>query len=316
MNGTAGLIDLVVADRREEAAGIVSLTLRQAGGRALPGWQPGAHIDLLLAEGLERQYSLCGQPGGARWRIAVLREVDGRGGSDFVHARLRPGDRLRARGPRNHFPLEPAPHHRFVAGGIGITPILPMLAAASAAASDWSLLYGGRSRSSMAFVEELAQGHPAARVTLTTGPLDLDGYLARLRPGELVYACGPASLLAAVEARVPAAALRTERFTGAAAGTAGDTAGDTAFEVELARSRRVLAVPRDRSILQTLQQAGVSVLYSCTEGTCGTCETDVLSGEPDHRDCVLTDEERAGGETMMICVSRCRAPGGRLVLDL
>ncbi|MBM9438510.1 oxidoreductase [Streptomyces bryophytorum] len=306
------MTDLVVADRREEAAGVVSLTLRQADGRALPGWQPGAHIDLLLAEGLERQYSLCGQPGGAQWRIAVLREVDGRGGSDFVHACVRPGDRLRARGPRNHFPLEPAPRHRFVAGGIGITPILPMLVAASAAASDWSLLYGGRSRSSMAFVGELAQGHPAARVTLATGPLDLDGYLAHLRQGELVYACGPASLLAAVEARVPAAALRTERFTAAAAGTA----GDTAFEVELARSGQVLAVPRDRSILQTLQQAGVGVLYSCTEGTCGTCETDVLAGEPDHRDSVLTDKERAGGETMMVCVSRCRAPGGRLVLDL
>lgn len=306
------IIDLVVAGRREEAAGVVSLTLRQGDGQALPAWQPGAHVDLLLTEGLERSYSLCGPPGGAQWRVAVLREAEGRGGSAFVHSRLQPGDRIRARGPRNHFPLEPAPHHRFVAGGIGITPILPMLAAASAASSEWSLLYGGRSASSMAFVEELTTCHPAERVTFATGHLDLDGHLAGLRPGELVYACGPASLLEAVASRVPASALRTERFTAAAA----DTGGDTAFDVELARSNLVLTVPPDRSILQAVQQAGVTVLYSCTEGTCGTCETDVLSGEVDHRDSVLTEEERDANETMMICVSRCRAPGGRLTLDL
>jgi ferredoxin-NADP reductase len=285
-------LDLVVADRRDEAVGVVSLTLRRA-------------------DGLERPFSLCGPPRGERWRVAVLRKPDGRGGSDFVHTSLWPGARVRARGPRNHFPLEPAPRHRFVAGGIGITPILPMLAAATASSSNWSLLYGGRSRSSMAFVEELAEEHPAGRVTLTTGHLDLDGYLDGLRPGELVYACGPASLLAAVESRVPASALRLERFTAAA-----DTSGDTAFDVELARSGVVLTVPPDRSILHTVQQAGITVLYSCTQGTCGTCETDVLSGEADHRDTVLTDEERAAGETMMICVSRCRTPGGRLTLDL
>jgi ferredoxin-NADP reductase len=305
-------VELTVADRREEAAGVVSLTLRRTDGGALPDWQPGAHVDLLLAEGLERQYSLCGTPGGDQWRIAVLREPNGRGGSEFVHTRLRPGDRVRARGPRNHFPLEPAPGLRFVAGGIGITPILPMLAAASAASADWSLLYGGRSGASMAFTGELTRRHPADRVTLVTGRLPLDSYLDGLRPGELVYACGPEPLLEAVRSRVPAAALRLERFTAPAA----DTGGDAAFTVELARSGLLLTVPPGRSILQTVQQAGVAVLYSCTEGTCGTCETDILSGEADHRDCVLTDEERAANETMMICVSRCRTPGGRLTLDL
>lgn len=306
------VLDLVVAGRREEAAGVVSLTLRRAGGGALPGWQPGAHVDLLLAEGLERQYSLCGPPDAEVWRVAVLREPEGRGGSDFVHGSLTPGSRVRARGPRNHFPLEPAPRHRFVAGGIGITPILPMLDAATALRSDWSLLYGGRSRASMAFVAELAERHPAERLAFTTGLLDLDGYLAGLAPGELVYACGPAPLLAAVESRVPASALRVERFTAAAA----DTSGDAAFQVELARSGLLLTVPPGRSVLEAVRQAGVEVLYSCTEGTCGTCETEVLAGEPDHRDTVLTAAERAAGETMMICVSRCRAPGGRLVLDL
>lgn len=306
------VLDLVVAGRREEAAGVVSLTLRRPGGGALPDWRPGAHVDLLLAEGLERQFSLCGRPGAQEWRIAVLREPEGRGGSDFVHTRLAPGSRVRARGPRNHFPLEPAARHRFVAGGIGITPILPMLDAARALSSDWSLLYGGRSRTSMAFVAELTERHPAARLTFATGPLDLDGYLADLRPGELVYACGPASLLTAVEARVPASALRVERFTA----TPADTAGDTSFQVELARSGLLLTVPPGRSVLEAVRQAGVEVLYSCTEGTCGTCETDVLAGDPEHRDTVLTEAERAAGETMMICVSRCRTPGGRLTLDL
>ncbi|WP_250302985.1 PDR/VanB family oxidoreductase [Streptomyces sp. A 4/2] len=309
MNDT---IDLIVADRREEAVGVISLTLRRADGGALPGWQPGAHVDLLLAEGLERQYSLCGSPDSAQWRIAVLHKADGRGGSDFVHISLRPGARVRARGPRNHFPLEPAPRHRFVAGGIGITPILPMLAAASSSSSDWSLLYGGRSRASMAFAEEVSAHHPADRVTLATGHLDLDTHLAGLQPGELVYACGPASLLEAVESRVPASALRLERFTSATPGSS----GDSEFEVELARSGLLLTVPADRSILQTVQRAGVTVLYSCAEGTCGTCETDLLSGEADHRDTVLTEEERAADETLMICVSRCRTPGGRLTLDL
>ncbi|MFI0898988.1 PDR/VanB family oxidoreductase [Streptomyces sp. NPDC020983] len=309
MNDT---LDLVVAGRRAEAAGVVSLTLRRPGGGALPDWRPGAHVDLLLAEGLERQYSLCGPPGAEHWRIAVLREADGRGGSDFVHRSLTPGTPVRVRGPRNHFPLEPAPAHRFVAGGIGITPILPMLDAAGASSSDWSLLYGGRSRASMAFAEELAARHPAERVTLTTGRLDLDGHLANLRPGELVYACGPASLLEAVRSRVPASVLRLERFTAAPAAPP----DGAPFEVELARSGRVLTVPPGLSILQAVRQAGLDVLYSCTEGTCGTCETDLLAGEADHRDSVLTEAERAAGETLMICVSRCRTPGGRLVLDL
>ncbi|MFI6874213.1 PDR/VanB family oxidoreductase [Streptomyces sp. NPDC050400] len=299
-------LELVVAERRAEADDVVSLILRRPDGAPLPGWEPGAHIDLVLGEGLERQYSLCGGDGRS-WRIAVLREAAGRGGSARVHRELAPGSRVRARGPRNHFRLEPAPAYRFVAGGIGITPILPMLAAAG----EWSLFYGGRSRSSMAFTDEVTARHPAGRVHLCEGPLDLAAQLAGLRPGELVYACGPESLLAAVEELVPAAALRTERFTPTAAAPGGD---DEAFEVELARSARTLTVPAGRSVLGALQDAGVEVLYSCTEGTCGTCETEVLAGEVDHRDSVLTAQERDSNDTMMVCVSR--AKGGRLTLDL
>ncbi|MFI7341575.1 PDR/VanB family oxidoreductase [Streptomyces sp. NPDC050085] len=300
--------ELVVAERRQEAADVVSLLLRRPDGAPLPGWEPGAHIDLLLgtgAEGLERQYSLCGGDDRS-WRIAVLREAAGRGGSARVHAELRPGSRVSVRGPRNHFRLEDAPAYRFVAGGIGITPIVPMLAAAG----QWSLFYGGRSRQSMAFAGELADQYPAERLHLREGPLDLAAHLADLQPGELVYACGPESLLAAVEALVPPGALRTERFTPAAV----DTGSDRAFEVELARSGRTLTVAPDRSILATLRDAGVEVLYSCTEGTCGTCETDVLAGEVDHRDSVLTEQERSCHDTLMVCVSRAR--GERLTLDL
>ncbi|MFI1838663.1 PDR/VanB family oxidoreductase [Streptomyces olivaceoviridis] len=304
----------LVVDRREPAAeGVLALTLRHPLGEELPAWEPGAHVDVLLGPGLERQYSLCGDPADRRlWRIAVLREADGRGGSAYVHERVREGDKVRVRGPRNHFPLHPSPRYRFIAGGIGITPVLPMLAAAEAAGAEWTLLYGGRTRRSMAFTAELEQY--GDRVTLApqdeTGLLDLAPVLDGLPDGTLVYCCGPGPLLDAVEERCPAGAVRVERFRPTER-SAGD---DGAFEVVLERSGRTLTVPPRVSILDTVRAAGVEVLYSCTEGTCGTCETDVLEGTPEHRDSVLTDEERESGETMMICVSRCR--GGRLVLDL
>lgn len=304
----------LVVERRESAAdGVLALTLRHPLGEPLPDWEPGAHIDVVLGPGLERQYSLCGDPADrSAWRIAVLREPDGRGGSAHVHERVGPGDKVRVRGPRNNFGLEPAPRYRFVAGGIGITPILPMLAAAEASGAEWTLLYGGRTRRSMAFGEEL--GRYGDRVTIApedeTGLLDLPSVLDDVPDGTLVYCCGPGPLLDAVEARSPSGVLRVERFRPKER----ESGGDTEFEVELAQSGRTLTVAPDVSVLDTVRAAGVEVLYSCAEGTCGTCETDVLEGEPDHRDSVLTDDERATGETMLICVSRCR--GKRLVLDL
>jgi ferredoxin-NADP reductase len=305
----------LVVDRMQSAAdGVRALTLRHPLGDPLPAWEPGAHIDVVLGPDLERQYSLCGDPADrGAWRIAVLREPTGRGGSAHVHEQLGPGDKVRVRGPRNHFALRPAPRYRFVAGGIGITPILPMLAAAEAAGAEWSLLYGGRTRGSMAFTEELAAY--GDRVTLApqdeTGLLDLGSVLDALPEGTLVYCCGPGPLLDAVEARCPSGVLHMERFQPRERQPAGP---DGAFEVELTRSGRTLTVAPGVSVLDAVRAAGVEVLFSCTEGTCGTCETDVLEGTPDHRDSVLTPQERETGETMMICVSRCR--GGRLVLDL
>ncbi|MEU0037259.1 PDR/VanB family oxidoreductase [Streptomyces sp. NPDC006333] len=305
--------ELVVAEREFVADGVVALTLRHSRGKELPGWEPGAHVDVVLGPGLERQYSLCGDPADhGAWRIAVLREPHGRGGSSHVHERVDVGDRVRVRGPRNHFALTPAPRYRFVAGGIGITPILPMLAAAQAAGAEWTLLYGGRTRGSMAFVRELSRY--GDRVTIApqdeSGLLDLDSVLSDIPGGTLVYCCGPGPLLDAVQERCPTGLLHVERFTPKAQ----EPGSDGEFEVVLARSGRTLTVPADVSVLDTVRGAGVEVLFSCAEGTCGTCETDVLEGTPDHRDSVLTDAERAAGETMLICVSRCR--GKRLVLDL
>ncbi|WP_328380164.1 PDR/VanB family oxidoreductase [Streptomyces sp. NBC_00440] len=305
---THDLLDLIVTERVKEATDVVSLSLRRTDGHPLPPWAPGAHLDLLLGDGLQRQYSLCGGDA-VTYRIAVLLKPAGRGGSAHVHAELREGCHVQARGPRNHFPLEPATGYRFVAGGIGITPILPMLAAVDDSA-PWTLLYGGRSRSSMAFREELARCFPDERMRLVEGSLDLGDHLAGLGGGELVYACGPASLLTAVEALVPAEQLRLERFTP----TAAERALDSVFEIELAQSGRVLNVPADQSILHTLQAAGLDPLYSCTEGTCGTCETGLVAGQADHRDSVLSPQERVADDTVMICVSRARSP--RLVLDL
>ncbi|MDH6438514.1 ferredoxin-NADP reductase [Streptomyces sp. SAI-144] len=304
----------LVVDRRDSAAdGVLALTLRHPLGEQLPQWEPGAHIDVVLGPGLERQYSLCGDPADrTAWRIAVLREPAGRGGSAHVHEQLGQGDKVRVRGPRNHFTLRPAPRYRFIAGGIGITPILPMLAAAEAQGAEWTLLYGGRTRESMAFTEELSRY--GDRVTVApqdeTGLLDLPSVLDGVPEGTLVYCCGPGPLLDAVEERCPAGLLHVERFTPKEQ----PAAENTEFEVELAQTGTTVTVAPDVSVLDAVRASGVEVLFSCTEGTCGTCETDVLDGTPDHRDSVLTDEEREAGETMMICVSRCR--GKKLVLDL
>ncbi|MEV4142585.1 PDR/VanB family oxidoreductase [Amycolatopsis sp. NPDC049691] len=309
-------LEVLLAHKETIADGVVRLVFRHPAGDQLPPWAPGAHVDLLLRRDLVRQYSLCGDPGDRSvLEVAVLREHAGRGGSAFVHDALLPGDRVRIRAPRNNFPFVRAARYLFVAGGIGITPFLPMVAAADAAGADWRLLYGGRSRSSMAFAARLREQY-GDRVVVwprdEAGLPDVPGALGAAAAGTAVYCCGPEPLLAVAEevcAGLPHLELHLERFSpkeiaGAAAG----------FDVELARSGLTLTVPADRSILEAAEDAGVPVLSSCREGTCGTCETPVLDGIPDHRDSLLTGAERAANETMMICVSR--SCGRKLVLDL
>jgi ferredoxin-NADP reductase len=308
--------ELVVTSRESVADGVVSLVLEHPDGEDLPAWTPGAHVDLLLAPDRVRQYSLCGSPAErTRWRVGVLLDEAGRGGSRHVHERVEPGSRLSVRGPRNHFPLVASERYLFIAGGIGITPILPMVAEADAAGADWSLVYGGRRRDSMAFVDELAAygDRVALRPEDEYGLLDLPTILAP-QPGTAVYACGPERMLQAVEescAAWPPGSLHVERF---AAKPAEEGAAATTFEVVCQRSGITVAVPADRTILEVVQEAGVNALSSCLEGVCGTCETAVVEGSPDHRDSLLSEDEKAAGDFMMICVSRSHSP--RLVLDL
>ncbi|MFF4268357.1 PDR/VanB family oxidoreductase [Streptomyces sp. NPDC001536] len=287
---------LLVASREEVADGVVQLRLE---GRDLPRWEPGAHLDLVLPSGLVRQYSLCGDPADtSSYTVATRLVTDGRGGSREVHEQVAEGMELEVRGPRNRFPLVEAPSYVFVAGGIGITPILPMLRALPDGV-EWRLLYCGRSRESMPFVDELER---LDRVTVVAGTPELDAL--DVPEGAAVYCCGPEGLMAAVEERFPR--VRLERFTPRA------TAPGAAFEVELRRSGRTLTVPADSSVLAAVRRELPNTLYSCEQGFCGTCQQRVLEGEVDHRDELLTDAER--GDSMLICVSRARSE--RLVLDL
>jgi len=292
------------------AEDVLQLDLEPIDGPA-PPWEPGAHIDLVGPDHV-RQYSLCGVDDDAL-RVAVLRVPDGRGGSAWVHESLHEGDIVLVRGPRNHFALADADDYLFVAGGIGITPIVAMVREADRRGAAWRLVYGGRSQASMAFCDELEQY--GDRVTLVPqdeeGLIDLDRALGPERPGRHVYCCGPEPLLEAVEARMSAKSAETlhvERFSAAV-----DDLG-AAFEVEVASTGASVAVGEGQSIIDALAEAGVEVEFSCREGTCGTCETGVLGGVPDHRDSVLTDEERAANDCMMVCVGRCLS--GPLVLDL
>jgi ferredoxin-NADP reductase len=317
-----GMRDLTLAvhERRQAADGVVALTLVDPSGDELPGWAPGSHIDVCLGDSLQRQYSLCSSPSVRNeWRIAVLAEPNGRGGSAFVHEHVREGVELRIRGPRNNFQLVTAPSYLFIAGGIGITPILPMIETVSLSGASWRLLYGGRTRKSMAFLKELSTygDHVDVSPQDEAGLLDLDGFLGKPDDGTRIYACGPQALLEAVEQRCdvwPDGALRVERFS-ASAGPAGSPQNELAsFEVDCRRSGITVTVPSDVSIYDALTDVGIDIDSSCLEGICGSCQTPVLEGEPDHRDHLLTGNDRENAQIMYVCVSRARSR--RLVLDV
>jgi ferredoxin-NADP reductase len=312
--------DFVVSVHEKErlAEGVVGLAFKGLDEEMFPLWTPGAHVDLVLPDGVVRQYSLCGDPRDRSvLEVAVLREPASRGGSVYIHDTMQQGDQIRLRGPRNNFKLAPASEYLFIAGGIGITPLIPMLAEVEARGSDWRLLYGGRARASMAFRDELVAQY-GARVELCPqdelGLLDLETAIKPCGSDALIYCCGPEPLINAVQRAckaLPPESLRIERFAPRSGGSV-DKTGQ--FEIELASSGEVLTVPSGKTILEVLNGAGVPTYASCQEGTCGSCETPVLSGAIDHRDEVLSDEERQAGDVMMICVSR--AACARLRLDL
>ncbi|MFI9272731.1 PDR/VanB family oxidoreductase [Kitasatospora sp. NPDC052896] len=303
---------LVVVSHRQVADEVVELLLADPAGGPLPGWQPGAHLRLTLPSGRERHYSLCGDPADrATYRIAVRRIADGGGGSVEIHEELHVGARLTVRRPRNGFAFCGEPVPLLVAGGIGVTPLLPIAREAERRGLDWHLVYAGRSSGSMPYLDELRALAPD-RLTLLTGRIPTGAeLLAPARPGAAVYCCGPAPMLAAVQRALdgsPATALHFERF-GAAPITDGRP-----FSVQLGTGGPVLPVPADRSALDVLREARPDLPYSCRQGFCGTCQVSVAAGSPEHRDRRLTAEERAAG-ALLPCVSRA-AEGDTLVLEV
>lgn len=322
--GNATVQPLVVTKLTDPAPDIRVVTFAAPDGAALSDWDPGSHIAIRFGgtengearTGFVRHYSLCGDTADrASWTIAVLRENGGRGGSEYVHTALTVGETVTCENLHNAFPFAPSGPAVLVAGGIGITPLIPMIAAADAAGVDWTLVYGGRTHTAMAFADQLRCSYPG-RVQLvaedTDGRVDVTAVVdSAVESGADLWCCGPAGLIDAVESagRARSVTVHSERFRVDAPGTESGS-----FTVEIESSGDLLTVPADRSLLEVLQNEGFDVDSSCEEGTCGTCEIAVLAGDIDHRDGVLSDTERASGTVMLPCVSRALA--GSLRLDL
>ncbi len=322
LSGVDRGLPLVVADRRVVAhdQDVIALTLTAPDGGTLPHWHPGAHIDVHLPSGRVRQYSLCGDPGVTdSYRIAVRRIPGGGGGSLEVHDALAVGATITTSGPRNAFPLtvpgygSPTQRFRFIAGGIGITPILPMLAQAERLGVPWSMVYTGRSRDTLPFLGELARFGDSIEIRTDdeAGLPTAADLLGDCPDGTTVYACGPAPVLTALRAALAGredVELHFERFA------APPVIDGTAFSASVASTSRAIRVGADETLLTALNREGVHAPYSCQQGFCGTCRTRVLAGDVDHRDTLLTDPERDAG-MMLICVSRAQHDAD-LILDL
>ena len=317
-----------VAVKEQLTEDVVGLTLVSVSGEQLPAWQPGAHIEMVLdtctdASGkadpenaMLRQYSLCSdQNDRSQWQVAVLREEGGRGGSLFIHNHLQQGDIIKVSEPRNHFPFKPREKCLFIAGGIGITPMLPMIQQANAEGIDWRLVYLSRERNRMSCLEKLT-GYDQSRITLNgdkeDGYIDLPALLSHCDSDTSVYSCGPKPLLDALEEQAAQQSdwsLDIERFS---AGPIDSSGG--AFDVVINSTGQRIRIPEGESVLTVLRESGIKIPTSCGDGVCGSCETGVLSGIPDHRDAILSEEERADNDYMMLCVSR--ALSEELILDL
>lgn len=316
-------MQVIVRSRRIEAEGICSFELVHPEGQALPAFTAGAHIDVHVAPGLVRQYSLCNHPATVdHYRIAVLREPASRGGSVGMHEQVQLGQALTISAPRNHFGLAPgARHSLLLAGGIGITPIWAMAQALHSAGESFGLHYCGRAAARMAFVPDMAQAPFAGQVQVHAddGPadqcFDADAVLAHPEAGTHLYVCGPPGFMnhvldTARRQGWPEAQLHREFF----AGTATALASDGSFGVRLDRSGQTFQIPAGKSVIEVLVAEGIDVPYSCESGVCGTCLTRVLEGVPEHRDTFLTEAERAANDQFTPCCSRACTP--LLVLDL
>jgi ferredoxin-NADP reductase len=320
MTGTDNTIEVRVRSITYEADDVISLDLRPVAAPTLPAFTAGSHIELQLRNGLSRNYSLANpQHERHRYCVAILKEPAGRGGSRFIHETVRAGDVLRISPPRNNFPLvETTECSVFIAGGIGITPIWCMVQRLAELGRPWRLYYAVRARRRAAFLDDILALDAPWNTHLHCDDegdgafINVDAVVQDAAPGAHIYCCGPLPMLAAFEratAGLPADTVHVEYFTAKE-----PVAVSGGFDVVLARSGRSVFVPEHSTILDALLAAGIAVGHSCLEGVCGTCETKVLEGIPDHRDMVLSAQERASNRSMMICCSGCRS--GRLVLDL
>jgi tetrachlorobenzoquinone reductase len=315
---TAGSnIEVLLTSIRMVARDTNLYTFERADKRPLPGGEPGAHIGVILPNGIERQYSLIHAGAQlAAYTVGVKRDLNSRGGSVFMHDQLRVGSKISIVPPRNNFPLkEDADLNVFLAGGIGITPIYCMVNRLAQRGRNWQLYYSCRTRMDAAFLDELAR-HRGTHFHFDDEQggrfLNVPEIIEKLPGKTHLYCCGPAPMLAAFEAATahwPPEQIHVEYFTPKFA-----AAQEGGYVVELARSKREFIIPPGKSILQVVREAGIDVPHSCEEGVCGACETRVISGIPDHRDTILTESERKENATMMICCSGSKSP--RLVLDI
>lgn len=320
MNAAVQTLTVQVVDVHAEARDVMALELRAPDGGQLPPFEPGAHLDLHLPNGMVRQYSLTND-----WRerdryvLGVGRVADSRGGSEFVHTSIRAGAQLQISAPRNNFALDPsAERFLFIAGGIGVTPILAMVRWCVANNRPWRVIYAARSRQRAAFYEELCS-LGAARDQFhfddESGQfLDVAETTSTWSQGEHIYCCGPTPLMDAVlrlTEHLPSGTVHFEWFSVSETAKPQESGG---FSVRLERSGLELVIPAQKSILDVLEENGIDVPFSCREGLCGTCVTNVCAGEPDHRDYVLSDEERDSGKLITVCCSRSKTPV--LALDL
>ena len=299
-----------------EADGVISLELAAPDGGALPAFEPGSHIDLHLPSGTMRQYSLCSDPADRSCYRVAVRAVSGGLSSQFVHRKLRPGEILAISQPRNNFPLVDAKNYIFVAGGIGITPLLPMMRELSVRHKPWTLLYCNRTDDAAPFLSEIrALGGEVLLHSSGSGTrLDVAQRLGTVAQNTAVYCCGPERLMLAVEEATAAWPDGSVHFEWFAPRSRPSDESSGGFEAVCQGTGITVTVAPDKSLLEALNEAGIPLPCSCQQGICGTCEVRVLGGEPDHRDSILSSAERAANETMMACVSRARSP--RLVLDL
>ena len=315
------LLTVQVRKRQLQGDGVVVLDLIPVGGAKLPAFEAGAHVDIHIAPGLVRQYSLCSDPAdSAVYRLGVLRDPASRGGSTSVYDTLLEGAEVQISAPRNLFPLaSEARRSILIGGGIGITPMIAMAYALHAKGEDFELHYCGRSRSRSAFLDELQSAAFAERVhthfddEAPAQKLDMDRVLGQAESGVHVYTCGPSGFMDWVIGESVKHGYADDHIHREYFQIEVDNSG-ASFEVVAARSGKTVQVAEGQTILEALADVGIQIEISCEQGICGTCLCDVLEGEPDHRDVYLTDDEKQANDQILICCSRAKSK--KLVLDI